>query len=60
MWKRQVMRKIGGYKILNDLLLLLKYAMHFFITTVFALSYDSPHGIAGKDVVNDLNGVIPK
>jgi len=54
------MRKIGGYKILNDLLLLLKYAMHFFITTVFALSYDSPHGIAGKDVVNDLNGVIPK
>ena len=35
-------------------------AIHFFITTTFALSYDSPHDFAGKGVLNDLNGVLPK
>jgi len=35
-------------------------AIHFFITATFALSYDSPHDLAGKGVLNDLNGVLPK
>jgi len=28
-------------------------AVHFFITATFALSYDSPHDLAGKGVRND-------
>jgi len=35
-------------------------AIHFFITSAFALNYDSPHDFAGKGVLNDLNGVLPK
>jgi len=33
-----------------------KIAIHLFI----ALSYGSPHAFAGKSVLNDLNGVLPK
>ena len=35
-------------------------AIHFFIAAAFAMSYDSAHDFAGKGVLNDLNGVLPK
>jgi len=32
----------------------------FRITTALALNYDFPHDFAGKDVLNFLDGVLPK